>query len=56
MSPEDIRGKHESLRRKLTGITPTLDRELLLFACEMLAELAAQQAELNQKFRKEEQT
>jgi hypothetical protein len=55
-SPDEIRAKYQNLRKKLVGITPTLDREVALFLAEMLTEVAAQQAELNQNFRKEEKT
>jgi hypothetical protein len=54
MSPEEIRAKHLVLRNKVAGITPTLDREIALYLCEMLTELAAQQAETNARLSKVE--
>ena len=53
MTASEIRERLAGLRRKTEFITPTLDRELLLFACEILAEIAAQVAEMNARHAKE---
>ncbi len=53
MTASEIRERLAGLRRKTEFITPTLDRELLLFCAEMLAEAASQLAEMNEKLSKE---
>ena len=54
MSPEEIRAKYQTLRNRLSALTPTADRELASFLAEMLTEVAAQMAELNAKLSKVE--
>lgn len=48
MTVEQIRAKYWKLNERLAGIPRTIDRDLQIFIVEMVAEVAAQLAQLNE--------